>query len=168
MKNLQTLATELGEVLVTRGLTLAAAESCTGGWLAQTATGVVGSSAWFDRGFVVYSYASKCEMLGLDSEFLERHGAVSQGCVEAMAKAALARSNADVAIAISGVAGPSGGTLEKPVGLVWMACASPESRVTSRVHQFDGDRNCIRAQSVALALRLVVEVLAARDDRAGP
>jgi len=153
----QALAENLGLQLKQSAKVLSVAESCTGGWLAATLVGVVGSSAWFDRGFVAYSYAAKCEMLGIPEEVLDTHGAVSAATVRAMALATLMRSNADVSIAISGVAGPGGGSPDKPVGLVWMAWAQKSGSVHAQPHHFSGDRNTIRRASVTTAIRAAIE-----------
>ena len=118
MSELETLAERLGRELLNRGECLATAESCTGGWVAQSVTAIAGSSTWFDRGFVTYSNAAKVEMLGVPETTLERHGAVSEATARAMAQGALAHSRADWAVAITGIAGPTGGTPEKPVGMV--------------------------------------------------
>lgn len=149
---LEALAAELGRVLLARGWRLSCAESCTGGWAAQACTAVAGSSAWFERGFVTYSNEAKQEMLGVDAATLARFGAVSEACVRQMAEGALAHSHAQLAFAISGIAGPGGGSPEKPVGTVCFAWAmhGGETRVL-RV-RFDGDRRAVRAQSVFLAL----------------
>ena len=112
------LAERLGRALEQRGMMAATAESCTGGWVAEAITMVPGSSAWFDRGFVTYTYVSKREMLGVKLETLDRHGAVSEAIVREMVQGALERSQAKIAVAVSGTAGPSGGTPEKPVGTV--------------------------------------------------
>ena len=137
------------------GLTLAIAESCTGGLLAATLTAVEGSSAVIDRGFVTYSNAAKVAMLGVDEEILATRGAVSAACAQAMARGALARSDADRAIALTGIAGPGGGTATKPVGLVHFAIAarSREPRLFHRV--FEGDRTAVREGAVLAALAML-------------
>jgi nicotinamide-nucleotide amidase len=124
MSELEKLAERLGQRLLERGECLAAAESCTGGWLAQSVTAIAGSSAWFDRGFVTYSNAAKIDMLGVPENTLNRHGAVSEAVARAMAQGALAHSRADWTVAITGIAGPGGGSPEKPVGTVCFAWAS--------------------------------------------
>ena len=121
MNELEKLAQQLGIVLLARGEWLTAAESCTGGWLAQSVTAIAGSSAWFDRGFVTYSNAAKVEMLGVPETTIERHGAVSEATARAMAQGALSHSRADWSVAITGVAGPAGGSPEKPVGTICFA-----------------------------------------------
>ncbi|MFN3593840.1 MAG: nicotinamide-nucleotide amidase [Thiobacillaceae bacterium] len=154
---LEALAARLGEALMRRGWMLAAAESCTGGWAAQAITAVAGSSAWFDRGFVTYSNAAKCELLGVRPDTLAAHGAVSEPTVREMALGALAHSQAQVAFAISGIAGPGGGTPDKPVGTVCFAWALQGGGVETTTCRFDGDRRGIRAQAVAHALQGMLE-----------
>ncbi|SDX21769.1 CinA family protein [Thiocapsa roseopersicina] len=149
----------LAELMLRSGLRLAVAESCTGGWLAKVVTDLAGSSAWLDRGFVTYSNAAKQEMLGVRAETLAAQGAVSEAVVAEMAMGALSRSQAQVAVAISGVAGPGGGSPEKPVGTVCLAWAWPEGRVESRRFHFDGDRDAVRRSSVQAAIDGLVERL---------
>ena len=150
---LETLAAELGTALLARGEWLAAAESCTGGWLAQSVTAIAGSSAWFDRGFVTYSNDAKMDMLGVPPTTLERHGAVSEATARAMAQGALAYSRADWTVAITGIAGPSGGSPEKPVGTVCFAWAEKDGGCEAQTCHFSGDRAAVRQQSVRHALR---------------
>lgn len=150
---LESLAARLGAALQARGWLLAVAESCTGGWAAQAITAIPGSSTWFDRGFVTYSNAAKQELLGVSAETLATHGAVSEPIVREMALGALARSHAQATFAISGIAGPAGGTPEKPVGTVCFAWALQGGAVETTTHRFIGDRRSIRAQSVAYALQ---------------
>lgn len=152
MNDLETLARQLGNLLLERGEWLTAAESCTGGWLAQSVTAIAGSSGWFDRGFVTYSNAAKVDMLGVPETTLERHGAVSEATARAMAQGALAHSRADWAVAITGIAGPSGGSAEKPVGTVCFAWAGRELGCEAQTCRFDGDRAAVREQSVRHAL----------------
>jgi nicotinamide-nucleotide amidase len=142
----------LADLMLRSGLRLALAESCTGGWLAKVVTDLAGSSAWLDRGFVTYSNAAKQEMLGVRAETLAAHGAVSEAVVAEMAVGALGRSSAQVAIAISGVAGPGGGSPEKPVGTVCLAWAWPEGRLETRRFHFEGDRDTVRRCSVQAAI----------------
>ncbi len=150
--DLETLAREVGQALQRRGLVLTTAESCTGGWVAQVVTSVPGSSQWFDRGFVTYSNLSKCELLGVSADMLLHHGAVSEQTAHAMAEGALTRSRAQIALAVTGIAGPDGGGPEKPVGTVWVAWAG-KNRVTVTVcYLFTGERDAIRRQAVAAAL----------------
>lgn len=131
---------------------LTTAESCTGGWVARVLTSVPGSSNWFERGFVTYSNMAKTEMLDVPADILARHGAVSEPTVRAMAEGALARSRAQVAVAVTGIAGPAGGTAEKPIGTVWFAWARAGSETRTQRHQLDGDREAVRRKSVAIAL----------------
>ncbi|HSO06547.1 MAG TPA: nicotinamide-nucleotide amidohydrolase family protein [Pelomicrobium sp.] len=149
------LAAAVGEALTAKGWMLATAESCTGGWVARVATSVSGSSAWFERGFVTYSNGAKQEMLGVREATLAAAGAVSEETVAEMAAGALERSRAQVAVAVSGVAGPTGGTAAKPVGMVCFAWASPAG-LRAETRRFDGDRDAIRRQSVAVALEGVL------------
>lgn len=139
---------------------LATAESCTGGWAAQALTSISGSSEWFERGFVTYSNAAKEEMLGVAPGTLERHGAVSEQTAREMASGALARSRADIALAITGVAGPTGGTPDKPVGMVCFAWARKGAPIACSTRQFRGDRDTVRRQSVIAALQGVLELFA--------
>jgi len=150
--DLESLAARLGAALKSRGLLLATAESCTGGWIAQTVTMISGSSEWFDRGFVTYSNEAKQDMLGVNRETLTRFGAVSEETARGMAEGALAKSRADIAVAVTGVAGPTGGTPSKPVGMVCFAWAREGSEVESATQRFDGDREAIRRQSVVFAM----------------
>ena len=153
MADLQTLSESVGAQLLSRGEWLATAESCTGGWVAQSITAIAGSSAWFDRGFVTYSNAAKQEMLGVTEATLERHGAVSEATARAMAQGAIAHSRADWAIAITGIAGPGGGSSEKPVGTVCFAWAQRDGGCEAQTCVFAGDRAAVREQSVIHALR---------------
>jgi nicotinamide-nucleotide amidase len=151
------LATRLGRALLERQWTVATAESCTGGLIAGAITDVAGSSGWFDRGFVTYSNEAKVEMLGVRPETLAAHGAVSEATAREMAAGALERSRADVAVAVTGVAGPAGGTADKPVGLVCFAWASRDASVEARAEQFGGDRAGVRAATVEAALQGLIE-----------
>ncbi len=145
------LAEELGRLLLARGWLLVTAESCTGGGVARAVTEVPGSSGWFDRGFVTYSNRAKVEMLGVGGDTLEHHGAVSEAVALEMAAGALYHSGADLSVAVTGIAGPAGGTPEKPVGTVWIAWAGGGTPVATRFH-FTGDRAAVRGQSVQAAL----------------
>ncbi len=145
-------AQELGQVLLERRQMIATAESCTGGWVAQVLTSIAGSSAWFERGFVTYSNTAKREMLGVPAATLARHGAVSEPTARAMVQGALNASHADVAVAITGIAGPGGGSPEKPVGTVCFAWATKKLPVHSTTVHLTGDRQAVRAQAVAMAL----------------
>ena len=147
----QVLCGLMADFLFKRNWMLATAESCTGGMIAVACTDQAGSSAWFERGFVTYSNASKTELLGVDAALIAQHGAVSEPVVRAMVQGALARSHAQVAIAVTGVAGPSGGSLEKPVGTVWIGWATPEQIVTE-LQMFAGDRAAVRLATVRHAL----------------
>lgn len=146
------LADRLGQLLRARSSMLALAESCTGGGVAELVTSVAGSSAWFERGFVTYSNTSKIEMLGVSARTLEEYGAVSLQTVREMAAGALARSHAQAAIAISGIAGPDGGSLEKPVGTVCFAWAMADGTVEVERRLFSGDRAAIRMAAAHHAL----------------
>ncbi len=156
------LAEELGEALTARGLMLATAESCTGGWVAEAVTMVPGSSDWFERGFVTYTYVSKREMLGVEGEVLGRHGAVSEEVVRQMVSGALERSHAQVAVALSGVAGPGGGTPDKPVGTVCFAWGLKGGACRVETTRFLGDREAVRRQAVEHALKGVLAQLPSR------
>jgi len=153
------LAARAGRALKARGLMLATAESCTGGWVGQCVTMVSGSSAWFDRGFVTYTDAAKNEMLGVQAATLQAHGAVSEQTVREMVEGALARSRAQVALAVSGVAGPTGGTPHKPVGLVCIAWGLRDGARRSAALRFGGDRDAVRRQAVIAALHGVLELV---------
>jgi len=146
------LAEALARALKAKGELLVTAESCTGGWVAQAVTAVAGSSEWFERGFVTYSNASKAELLGVRRETLERCGAVSEETAREMALGALAHSRGTVALAITGVAGPGGGTAAKPVGTVCFAWARRDGAARSETRRFSGDREAVRRQSVEHAL----------------
>jgi nicotinamide-nucleotide amidase len=156
------LARSLGAKLREKGALLVTAESCTGGWAAQAVTALAGSSEWFERGFVTYSNEAKVESLGVRPETLERHGAVSEETAREMALGALAHSRASVALAVTGIAGPGGGTAAKPVGTVCFAWAGPGGRIRSETHRFAGDREAVRRQSVERALQGTLEHLDAR------
>jgi nicotinamide-nucleotide amidase len=153
------IANRLGEQLKEKGWVLATAESCTGGWVAQTVTSVSGSSEWFDRGFVTYSNDAKREMIGVRTETLDRHGAVSEETVREMAAGALAASRAQIALAITGVAGPTGGTPQKPVGMVCFAWAVRGGSVDATTKHFEGDREAVRRQSVMFGLQGLLDRL---------
>lgn len=161
MNELENLAQELGSALLARGEWLAVAESCTGGWLAQSVTAIAGSSGWFDRGFVTYSNAAKVDMLGVPETTLDRHGAVSEATARAMVQGVLAHSRADWAVAITGIAGPSGGSPEKPVGTVCFAWAAKDGGCEAQTCHFAGDRGTVREQSVRHALSGLLQRLAA-------
>ena len=151
------LATNLGRVLLERQWTLATAESCTGGLIAGAITDVAGSSAWFDRGFVTYSNEAKIAMLGVDAQTLEAHGAVSEATVREMVEGALRNSGATLAVAVTGIAGPAGGTGAKPVGLVWLAWGRRDGPVEACAEHFAGDRAAVREATVRRALEGLIE-----------
>jgi nicotinamide-nucleotide amidase len=157
-QDLEAFALKLGRALQARGWRLATAESCTGGWIAKALTDVAGSSQWFDGGVVAYSNAAKTALLDVAADLLAAHGAVSEEAVRAMAEGARSRFAADVAVAVSGVAGPDGGTAEKPVGTVHFAWASARN-VTAARRTFAGSRELVRRQTVALALERLVELV---------
>ncbi len=157
---LDALARRVGERLLGLDEMLVTAESCTGGWIAKTLTDIPGSSQWFDRGFVTYSNAAKHQLLGVPEDLIERHGAVSEAVVRAMTEGALRHAEARIAVAVSGIAGPDGGTPDKPVGTVWIAWeASETDQVVARRYAFGGDREQVRRQAVAAALEGVLELL---------
>jgi nicotinamide-nucleotide amidase len=156
---LNELAAELGEKLRARGWMLATAESCTGGWVGQVITALPGSSHWYERGFITYANISKQEMLGVPAETLETHGAVSEETASAMAAGALEHSHAQATLAISGIAGPGGGTPQKPVGLVCYGWALADGTRLSSTCRLDGDREEIRSRAVAAALRGLIDLL---------
>lgn len=158
-EELQQLARELADKLLARGWMLATAESCTGGWVGQLLTSLAGSSQWYERGFITYANAAKIEMLGVPAATLEAHGAVSEETASAMAAGALAHSHAQAALAISGIAGPSGGTPQKPVGLVCYGWALQDGTVMSSTCRLDGDREEIRSRAVAAALRGLIDLV---------
>jgi len=143
---------ELGAALRKRGWMLAAAESCTGGLIAAACTALAGSSDWFERGFVTYSNAAKCELLGVPAALIAAHGAVSAEVACAMASGALAHSRAQLAVAVTGIAGPTGATPGKPVGTVWLALARHAEPARAELLQLQGDRAAVRTQTVQQAL----------------
>ncbi len=159
--DLEKLAGDLGQALRRRHWSLTCAESCTGGGIAAAITAVAGSSAWFNAGLVTYSNAAKTKLLGVDADVLNTQGAVSEAVVRAMATGALRVADADLAVAVSGIAGPDGGTAAKPVGTVWLAWAGPAG-VTAACHCFPGDRAAVRAHTVHAAL---VGLLALAEER---
>ena len=158
-ETLTTLAILVGARLNARGLRLATAESCTGGWVAGAVTAIAGSSAWFDCGFVTYSNDAKMEMLGVSAATLEAFGAVSEQTAGEMAAGALAHSHAQLALSITGVAGPGGGSAEKPVGMVCFGWAGEGGAPLVITRNFSGDRESVRRQSVICALQGVLERL---------
>lgn len=159
MSDLTDLSERVGKLLLGRHKLVVTAESCSGGWLAKCLTDIAGSSGWFERGFVTYSNAAKQEQLGVADTTLETHGAVSEATVLAMAQGALAHSHAQVAVAISGIAGPGGAVPGKPVGTVCFAWCEAGGRERLETRRFAGDRNGVREQSVRHALDGLLELL---------
>ena len=153
------LVERVAHLLRAREATLATAESCTGGWIAKALTDKAGSSDWFGYGIVTYSNEAKETLLGLAPELIDMHGAVSSEVAAQMAVGVRAISDADVAVAVSGIAGPDGGTDEKPVGTVWLAWKGPGSRAATQLAKFDGDRESIRRQTVVAALKGILRQL---------
>lgn len=158
MDKLSLLAEHLGQALIAQNAVITTAESCTGGGIAEAITRISGSSAWFEAGFVTYSNQQKTAMLSVPEVLFLEVGAVSQAVVEAMALGALNKSGADYAVAVSGVAGPTGGTTDKPVGTVWLSWAHAEKIVSLKMH-YDGDRHSIRTQTIETALAGVLAML---------
>ncbi len=156
----QVLVDRLATELLRRSARVTTAESCTGGWIAKTLTDLQGSSAWFEYGFVSYGNNAKQTILAVPEATLEAHGAVSQATAEAMVAGALAAAAADYGIAVTGIAGPEGGTSEKPVGTVWIAWAGPNGSVASKCFHFEGDRDMVRRQAVSAALEGMLKYLA--------
>ena len=156
------LAERVGKALKSRDQMMVTAESCTGGWIAQAVTMVPGSSAWFERGYVTYTYISKREMLGVKDATLGAHGAVAEEVVREMAEGALERSHAQVSVAVSGIAGPGGGTPGKPVGTVCFAWAAKDGATRAQTVRFRGDRDAVRRLSVEHALEGVLALVARR------
>lgn len=152
------LVLKLSAALLDAGHRVCTAESCTGGLIAKTCTDLAGSSDWFERGFVTYSNAAKSEMLAVPATVIEDYGAVSEPVATAMASGALRHSHADYAIAVTGVAGPGGGSAEKPVGSVWIAVASADQMV-AKLFQFDGDRAAVRDATLIAALELLLDMM---------
>lgn len=152
-RELAALSAETGAWLGARGMRLASAESCTGGWIAEVVTATAGSSAWFECGFVTYSNDAKQDLLGVTAATLTDFGAVSEETVREMVAGTLARSRADLALAVSGVAGPGGGTAAKPVGMVCFAWSRRGAGIDSETRHFSGDREAVRRQAVIRALR---------------
>ncbi len=154
----------LADLLLKSSQKLAAAESCTGGMISAACTDLAGSSQWFERGFVTYSNEAKTELLGVDAALIAEHGAVSEPVVRAMASGAVKHSHAQVSVAVTGVAGPTGGSRAKPVGTVWFAW-SVGGVVSSQVQHFPGDRAAVRAATVAHALEHLLQLLTAQTER---
>jgi nicotinamide-nucleotide amidase len=158
-QTLNAQAQAVAECLLARGMTVVAAESCTGGWIAKVLTDIPGSSTWFECGVVAYSYEAKESLLGVQAQTLERTGAVSQETVTEMVSGALARFGAGIAVAVTGVAGPGGGTVEKPVGTVWIGWKRRGGYARAELFHFDGDREAVRRQTVGAALDGVRRIL---------
>jgi nicotinamide-nucleotide amidase len=156
------LAAELGRLLRARGFRIATAESCTGGLVAAAITSVPGSSEWFERGFVTYSNDAKAELLGVPRETIAPNGAVSEPVARAMAEGAVAHSRAQCALSITGIAGPDGGTDDKPVGLVCFGWAFPGEPAVTTTKRFDGDRQAVREAAARAAMQGFVDILGAR------
>jgi len=155
-------AEALLQLLIKQNMVIATAESCTGGWVAKILTDIAGSSSAFDRGYVTYSNTAKIEMLGVSTETLEKNGAVSEATAAEMATGVVNLSQADIAVSITGIAGPSGGSDEKPVGTVCFGWATLEGDIRTETMYFDGDRNAIRLQSVQYCLQKAIEIIQAR------
>lgn len=158
-ETLRAQAQSLAECLLARGQSVVAAESCTGGWIAKVLTDIPGSSTWFECGVVAYSYEAKEALLGVQPQTLERAGAVSQETAVEMVSGALARYGASVAVAVTGVAGPGGGTPDKPVGTVWIGWKRRGGYARAELFHFDGDREAVRRQTVGAALEGVRRIL---------
>ena len=158
-KKLERISSELGELLKLKDYTFTCAESCTGGWVGHALTSIPGSSEWFGSSFVTYSYEAKTQILGVSSQDLDSFGAVSEEIVEQMVSGALDKSGADVGVAISGIAGPSGGTDTKPVGTVCFAWKINGQEVIASAEHFSGDRNEVRYSSVERALMGTIELI---------
>lgn len=160
---LETLSIQIGQKLKAQGKTVTTAESCTGGWIAKVLTDIAGSSDYFQRGFVTYSNEAKHQMIGVTDASLQQFGAVSQQVVEEMASGALKEATADIAISVSGIAGPGGGSIDKPVGTVWFGFAQKQVDgtvlVIARHRVFQGDRNQVRLQSTGYALETLLSLL---------
>lgn len=159
MRQTECLAAQLGQQLLARGEWLATAESCTGGLIGAALTDIAGSSQWFGFGYITYSNQAKQHLLGVAAETLAQEGAVSERTVREMAEGARTRSGADWSIAVSGIAGPGGGTADKPVGTVWFAIAGPDGFSEAMVRQFNGGRAEVRAQTVETALKRLTQLL---------
>lgn len=157
--DLHRLAEDLGRAVQFHRLSIVTAESCTGGWIAKTLTDVVGASAWFECGMVAYSYEAKQALLGVNPHTLEQHGAVSRDTVTEMVSGALVHSGASLSVAVTGIAGPGGGTAEKPVGTVWIAWKRRGGYPRAEVFVFDGDRDAVRRQTVEQALKGLFDLI---------
>jgi nicotinamide-nucleotide amidase len=158
MQGIEELTRTLAAKLLAGERMLVTAESCSGGLIAKSCTDLAGSSAWFERGFVTYSNQSKCDMLGVREQSLELYGAVSKEVVREMAAGALTNSRADISVAVTGIAGPGGGCMSKPVGTVWFGFAWKDT-LLSEMQFFDGDRQAIRQQTLVYAIRRLTDIL---------
>jgi nicotinamide-nucleotide amidase len=158
-QELKDLAEQLGECMTAKGLKLASAESCTGGWLAKIITDIPGSSAWFTGSVVCYSNESKHSLLGVDEKALSEFGAVSGETVLELSDGLFSHTDADIAVSVSGIAGPDGGSDEKPVGLVWLSWGKRDKSVHARPYNFDGDREDVRKQSIKQALNNLLDLM---------
>ena len=152
----QKLAGDVGRMLIEKGLTLATAESCTGGAIGALLTGLAGSSSWFSGGVISYSNSVKTNLLGVAPSLIENYGAVSQEVVEAMAKGGRKAMGTDLCVAVSGIAGPAGGSVEKPIGTVWVAWCDGNNAVTSKLYQLSGDRHEVQKAAVRMALAGII------------
>lgn len=162
-QTLHDLAKQVGLALTQQGLMLASAESCTGGWLGQIITSIPGSSAWYQSGFITYTANSKQKMLGISTKTLKECGEVSEQIAREMAHGVVARSGAHVSVSITGIAGPGGGTKEKPVGMVCFAWEVKDNHLRSETRHFSGDREAVRQQSVAVAMQGLIALLRDTD-----
>lgn len=158
IRSFNKLSAQIGGLLFSHHHRLVTAESCTGGWVAKSITDIEGSSQWFDRGFVTYSNDAKTSMLGVKSRIIDRFGAVSEECVKEMVEGALRHSSAQCAVAVTGIAGPSGGSTEKPVGTVWFGWLLENQPTVTMIEHFGGDRETIRIQAVKWALQGLLDV----------
>ena len=158
-ERLRQLADRLSDYCIAQGRLLMTAESCTGGWIAKICTDLPGSSRWFEQGFVTYSNSAKQGMLGVSAQTLSAHGAVSEAVVREMVTGALEHGNGDLAVAVSGIAGPGGGTHFKPTGTVWIAWKAGDGEASARRFHFEGDRDAVRFQAVEAALKGLIEVV---------
>lgn len=158
-QELEHVAAQVGAALVQRRWRLVTVESCTGGWLGQVVTSVAASSQWYDGGFITYSNESKQTMLGVSAFILEQYGAVSESTVRAMADNAVHRSRGDISVAISGIAGPAGGTPDKPVGTMWLAWYTRNGISRAKCVHLSGEREAVRAQAVWRGLHGILELL---------
>ena len=163
---LYALGEQVGAALKNTKLVLTTAESCTGGWIGEVVTMIAGSSAWYDRGFITYTNAAKQQMLGVSGATLAQHGAVSEAVVREMVSGALQHSAAQVALAVSGIAGPDGGTSDKPVGTVWFAWGIKQGETQALRYQLSGGRSDVRTKAVKLALQGVLDLLSQHTEQA--